>query len=196
MKKLHFIILVIFVFALGCSDSKTDISNSDSSKSITKLEKFSSKKGELYVKDFCNIGQIKDKYTQEMNFDAIVLYKPGDEGNRLKGLRIELKTYAGYGSSKTETSFLDMEELESLSKSIDYMLSLATKWKLTEREYSEVKFMTIGNFGIGFYQSKKELTAYANNGVLQNNYFLFNTVDELSSLKDKINNSIQTLNSK
>jgi hypothetical protein len=74
---------------------------------------------------------------------------------KIKRLRIEV-TEAGK-FKKEDTSFLDLDEVESLSKALTYMMELSEKWKGTNRPYTEVVFSTRGSFQIGFYHKGERI---------------------------------------
>jgi len=128
----------------------------------TKLEAFLAKTGTLFVKDFYNLGKIRGLGTIELK--ALVTYQPGQETLTIHGLTIEV-TEAGR-LEFSGTSFLDLEEIESLSKAIAYMLDLSEKWKDTDKEYTEVIFLTKGYFKAGFYQKGTKQQAFASSGYI------------------------------
>jgi hypothetical protein len=52
---------------------------------------------------------------------------------------------------RADMSFLDVDEMESLSKAINYMTKLAQQWARKPRDDTEVIFSTKGDFQLGFY---------------------------------------------
>jgi hypothetical protein len=110
----------------------------------------------------------------------LTIYEPGKETDKIRGLRIEV--YEGGRLERSDTSFLDMDEVESLSQAITYMLSLLEKWNGNDREYTEVIFSTKGDFILGFYQKGTEVQAFSKSGIIAAASCYFST-DELSKLK-------------
>lgn len=141
----------------------------------TKLEQFLSKKGKLIIKDSYEAGSLSGQYGTRITVGALTIYEPGKEVEKIRGLRIEIES--GGKFERTNTSFLDMDEIESLSQAISYMLSLLDKWKGTHRDYTEVIFSTKGDFKLGFYQKDTELQAFAKSGVIGTATCYFPTSD-------------------
>jgi hypothetical protein len=205
-------ITTIFISLLpGCTNDEVKELNkkeeTDSLKNITKLEKFLSKKGELYIKEFYDVGTIKSNTNLSgiMSITAVILYNPGEEEKRIKGLKIEIKKYeySSYDSyGKIETAFLDMEELKGLVDAITYMNDLIKKWESASKEYTEVIYSTTGNFQIGFFmktnsKNTEELWGFAQAGYSKVScYFHPDVTAQLDSVRDKINKGITLLNSK
>jgi hypothetical protein len=190
--------MVVILFS-GCGEStkngSTKSVGTDSLKNVTKLQKFLSQKGTLIIKDFYRLGNLPGLYSTAMNFDAIVFYEPGKEEARVKGLKIEITEQKTYGQN-SETAFLDLEELESLSKALQYMSSLKESWKDKPKEYTEVIFETKGNFKAGFYKQKDEINAFASCGYINGAHCFFKATDELLGIKNKIDEAISLLKNK
>lgn len=56
------------------------------------------------------------------------------------GIRIEVKQ--GGTFERSNTSFLDLEEIDSLMRGLEYMSKVATDWKGSERDYTDMIFST------------------------------------------------------
>jgi len=153
----------------------------------TKLEQFLSKKGRFYVKDFYNAGKVTGQYEKHISVEALIVYEPGKEVEKNRGLKIEV--YEGGPTEKSGSSFLDIEEVESLSRALEYMVSLINKFKDSNREYTEVIFSTKGEFKVGFYQKNDEFKAFCSSGLIrQSTCFL--PVDSLPNLKSVIDKGL------
>jgi hypothetical protein len=159
----------------------------------TKLEAFLAKKGEIFIKDSYTIGTINLRLGS-LEIDALVIYKPGMENQSLRGLRIEVKQSGRI--ERTHTSMLDLEEIESLSKAISYMISLAEKWKGGNREaYSEVTFSTKGDFKVGFYQKGAERKIYIISGRISQ-ASCYGELEDLGKLKANVDKGLSMLKEK
>lgn len=189
MKKLFLLCAVIILVALPISSfSQTKKAESgEKTEPATKLEQFLAKKGRLYVKDFYKAGTVFGQYGQYIAVDALIVYEPGKEVEKNRGLKIEV--YEGGRLEKTHSSFLDLEEVESLSKAIDYMINLISKFKGNTREYTEIIFSTKGDFKVGFYQNGDKFQAFAESGIIGNTH-CFLPVESLSNLKSVIDNGL------
>lgn len=197
MKKILFLGVLLLVPLIASAQSKEE---SKAKEPATKLEAFLAKKGRLIIKDSHDLGKISGKYGTEISFTALVIYEPGQESQKTRGLQI--KVTEGERYERSNISFLDFEEIESLSKAIEYMVGLSTKWEGIKKEYSEVLFLTKGYFKIGFYQQltksekpqtwnlkppeiiqSSEQVAFANSGYIGETHSYFSMKD-LSSVKD------------
>lgn len=159
----------------------------------TKLEAFLVKKGKIVIKDSYELGAIMGRFGRA-EVDALVIYEPGIESERIRGLRVEIKEAGRL--ERSHTSFLDMEEIESLSKAIKYMADLSEKWKGEMREaYTEVTFSTKGHFKVGFYQKGSERSAYLHSGYI-GRATCFMEVGDFGKLKNIVDKGLSLLNRK
>jgi len=160
----------------------------------TKLEAFLAKKGKLIVKDFYRLGEVAGRYGSKIEFSALVIYEPGQESQRIRGLKIEVTEGGRY--ERSNTSFLDLEEIESLSKALEYMGGLSAKWKDIEKDYTEVVFSTKGDFNIGFYQSGIKQAAFSSSGYIGKATCFFSSMQDLSSVKTIADKGLKLLSEK
>jgi len=173
------VFMFVSTFAYGQEQTKKE--------PATKMEQFLSKKGKLIIKDSHEAGVLKGQYGTKITVDALTIYEPGKEADKIRGLRIEV--YEGGRLERSDISFLDMDEVESLSKAISYMITLLQKWQGTNREYTEVIFSTKGDFRLGFYQKDSEVKAFSKSGVIgaASCYFQTNDLSNLKTIIDKGN---------
>ena len=135
MKKLLIVVLCILVLVPLITSA--EVKKEDKAKEpATKLEAFLAKKGKLIIKEFYDPGEVAGRYGSKIEFTALVIYEPGQETQRVRGLKIEVTEGGRY--ERSNTSFLDLEEIESLSKAIEYMVDLSARWKDINKEYTEV----------------------------------------------------------
>ncbi len=124
-------------------------------KANTKLEVFMSRVGGIIVKESHELGRLHDTIV-----GTLILYEPGQEAEREKGLKIEVLG----GRGRESICFLDIEEIVELKRALDYMLKVEEKWKGERRDYTEVIFTTKGNLRTGFYLDKGKTTAFVECG--------------------------------
>ena len=160
-------------------------------KAATQLEQFTSKKGEIIIKEFYDIGEILGKYGGFTEITALVLYEPGAT-KRLYGLKIHIEESGQYPDQNT--SFLDFEELISLSSALSYMIELSEKWASMEKEYTEVLFQTEGDYQIGFFQDGLTQSAFSESGRIGSASIFLGTTD-LGTAKELIDEGIAKLES-
>jgi|SRR4030042_2562661 hypothetical protein len=183
-----FVVFVILGFSsLAYSQQQNKKELAEKAEPATKLEQFLSKKGRLYLKDFSDAGSVSGQYGTNISIKALIVYEPGKEIEKLRGLKVEV--YEGGRLEKSNTSFLDIDEAESLSKAIDYMVNLFNKFKDTNREYTEVIFSTKGDFKVGFYQKGSSFTAFASSGYIRETS-CFLPIESLGQLKAVIDKGI------
>jgi hypothetical protein len=185
------IILTTFIFVTG--ETLAQMKEEDRPKEPpTKLEAFLAKKGKLVIKDSYELGELRKLGT--VTFDALVLYEPGMEAQKIKGIRVEI-TEPGRVERK-RISFLDLDEIESASKAISYMADLAEKWRGQTREaYTEVTFSTKGDFKVGFFQKGQKRSLYLYAGyVAQASSFM--EVEDFPALKNILDKGLSLLRQK
>jgi hypothetical protein len=128
----------------------------------TQLETFLVRKGSIIVKEFHPLGTIEGTYGSSASLDALTLYEPGKAQQRRTGIRIEVKEGGSY--DRNNTAFLDIEEIDSLMKGLEYMCKVATDWQGSNRDYTEMIFSTKGDFEVGFYIKDGEIQAFIKSG--------------------------------
>ena len=160
----------------------------------TKLEEFLAKKGKLIVKEFYDLGEVTGRYGSKIELKALVIYEPGQDSQKEMGLKIQVTEGGKY--EKSSTSFLDLEEVESLSKAIGYMANLSTKWKDINRKYTEIIFSTRGDFQIGFYQKESKQASFSSAGYIGKTRCFFASMNDLNSVKLLTDKGIEILKGK
>lgn len=159
----------------------------------TKLEAFIAKKGKLIIKDSYEIALISGMYGSSLKLSSLLLYEPGQESQKLKGLRIEINESGRL--QRSNVSFLDFEEGESLLRAINYMIDLSSKWQAIEKDYTEVTFSTKGDFYMGFYQKGKGQTVYSSSGYI-NKAQCFMALKDLTAMKEAVEKGLALLKEK
>ena len=191
----HLFGLVVCVSLLGaCSTGHNDTSREnakDKDAKRTTLESFMGKRGKMQIKDSYSLGSVTS--TGRVDVSALVLYEPNGT-EKTKGIRIEVTQ--GGRTEQTSTSFLDDDELESLSQALSYMSDLAGKWSAQSRDpYTEVTYESQGEFRTGFYQKGSQIGAFCSSGNIGRSTALL-TVPDLAVLKGLIDQAITLLKSK
>lgn len=192
MKKYLFIILcALIVMPLTASAQVKEEAKVE--EPATRLGAFLAKKGKLIIKDFYELGEVAGRYGSKIEFDALVIYEPGQEDQRVRGIKIEVS--GGRKYERSDTSFLDFEEVESLSKAIEYTIDLSSKWKNVDKEYTEVIFSTKDDFQIGFFQEGTERFSFASSGHIGKVMCYF-SLEQLSSIKSIVDKGLNILKEK
>jgi len=174
-------VVILFASTVGYGQQQSQ------NEPATKMEQFLAKKGKLIIKDSQEAGVLKGKYGTKITVESVMIYEPGKEADKIRGLRIEV--YEGGRRERSDISFLDMDEVESLSKAITYMITLLEKWQGTNREYTEVIFSTKGDFKLGFYQKGTEVNSFSKSGIIgaASCYFSTSDLSDLKAIIDKGN---------
>jgi hypothetical protein len=193
MKKFLIVLLCALVL-LPLTTSAQVKKEGEAKEPATKLEAFLAKKGKLIVKDIYKIGEGTGRYGAKIEFEALVIYEPGQESQRIRGLKIKITEGGEY--KRSNISFLDLEEIESLSKALEYMADLSGKWKDANKEYTEVVFSTKGDFKIGFYQKGTEQAAFSSSGYIGEASCFFSSMKDLISVKAISDKGLELLSEK
>jgi hypothetical protein len=127
---------------------------------------------------------VKDSYrlavrtTFGMTVTALVVSTPTLDNQRLKGLIIDLGENTR-GGDESGTSILDIEEAESLSRSLASMVDMASKGARDDRHATEMSFATLGGFVVNLRIDGRGLKAYVQAGRLN----VIRTSIEISELR-------------
>jgi hypothetical protein len=115
---------------------------------LTKLEKLLLAKGDVIIKEFIKLGGVSDSSGTAV-FSAMTVSGRNQNDVIIKGIRVEV--FRGYSTSST--GFLDLEEIDKVIASVDYMIKLAAEWKsIYNKPYTEVQYISAGEVKLGFYQ--------------------------------------------
>ena len=112
---------------------------------------------------------VKDSYriavrtTFGMTVAALVVSTPTLENQRVKGLIIDLGENTKPGD-ESGTSILDIEEAESLSRSIGSMIEGASKGSHDDRHLTEMSFASLGGFIVNLRIDGRGSKAYVQAG--------------------------------
>lgn len=191
MKK--FLMLFVIVILLSNSSFSQTIQDDKQKEPTTKIGAFLAKKGKLIVKDFYRLGTLKGQYGSSIQLSALVIFEPGHERDRIRGLKIEITESGRY--EKSNSCFLDMDEIDAFAKSISYLAETSAAWKTTPKEYTEVIFSTKDDFKFGFYQKENEQTCFAESGYVGKTNCFFN-VEDFTTLKQIVEKANTVLSQK
>lgn len=162
-------------------------------KPSTELELFLQTKGQIIVKEFHEIGKIPGQQGTGLTLGTLILSDLGSYTKKRKGLRVEVM---GVGKSDREhTSFLDIDEIDSMIKGLAYMSKLSDEWRDKPKEYTEVAFSTKGDFKVGFFINKGELQAFVKSGPTIGSADAVLSMDSLGTLKTLSERGQEYLNS-
>lgn len=172
--------LLLFNAVILLAQARADMKFKD--EPATKVESFIIKKGQVIVKDFYDIGELKN-YQNKAVFNALIVYESSQEANKVKGLRVEISENVS-GIERNNISILDKEEVESLITSIDYFIEIAKKWKDQPRDaYTEVIYSSKDNFEIGFYQNNNEQKLFISSGYISKTTIVLK-IEDLIKIKN------------
>ena len=192
MKKMLLVVSLVVLFLAPVTSFAQAKEEEKPKEPQTKLEAFIAKKGKLIIRDRYRLPGAVGRLGP-VTFDALIFYEPGMESQRIKG--ISIKVTEGGRVERSRTSFLHLDEIESVSKAIQYMIDLANKWKGQTREYTEVTFSTRGEFKIGFYQGGEKTGVYLNTGYVAH-ASCFMEVQDFPELKSIFDKGLSLLNQK
>jgi hypothetical protein len=147
-----------------------------------------------------NVVLVTDYYRIDMRFgpsmriDAVVV-EAVDSQTRLRGLRVQVRDNENR-SRQEGTSFLDIDELRSLSRAVTSMAELAQKWTgQDDRQATELSFTSAGGFRLAIRQSARIPRAFLSTGLLDPVVTSID-VSELVILKQAFDQALTILNSK
>ena len=146
-----------------------------------------------------NLVLVADYYRVDMRFgpnlriDAVVV-DAVDTRTRLKGLRVQVRDPESRGR-QDGTSFIDLDELTTLSRAMASVAELAVKWTHDDRHATEMTFTTTGGFRLAIRHSARVPRAFLSTGLLDP---VITSIDlmELPTLKQAFDEALAILNRK
>lgn len=203
-----FVSAVLSAFLLICSFQGAEAAE-QAAEQQSQIEGFTSRRGLLISKNIYAVGE-KSVYgviDKKITIDALVIFAAGNPEKKYKGLRMEItekKSDEEFGRSSA--AFVDMDELEGLSKALAGMMDTAWKWKgEAPGAYREIFYITRGGFEMGTYSKGAEIHAYASAGrtdarskdsSLPKTTIIFVNVGDMKEIKDIVDRGLALLKEK
>jgi hypothetical protein len=117
-----------------------------------------------------NLVLVVDYYRIDMRFgpnlrvDAVIV-EGVETRERLKGLRVQVRDNDNRNRQEG-TSYIDIEELGTLTRGVSSMAELAAKWALDDRQATELSYTTNGGFRLAIRQSARIPRAFLSTGLV------------------------------
>lgn len=124
MMKIFVFFVASIIVLTGCSGERKEIASSTENE--PRIKKLLSSTDRLVVKHFFDtvtVAAPKDFARGSCEFGPVIVYEPGKEGDRVKGLRVEIS------SEQSSASFLDLDEAKDLDAALSYMEQTEQNWK-------------------------------------------------------------------
>jgi len=161
--------------------------------SATKIETFLSKDDTLIIKESSTLGMVEGTYGSNVEIKAIAAYEPVIGSQKVSGFYIAVLESGR--NERRKVVFVDMDEIENVSKALEYMISLSEKWKAVRRINTEVAFTTKDRFKVGFSQDGYAWKGFASGSGDAEAVCSFNSLEDLKSLKSLIDSGWEWLKS-
>lgn len=118
----------------------------------TKYEKFTSADGAIYITKFYEVTPPLAKFGK---LEAEVLHSTNvSTDSSMTALRFRFKGTDRYAVERT--SILDVDEVESLAKAVEYIQKNEKRLIKEAKSYTEITYKSRGGFEAGFYVSPKK----------------------------------------
>lgn len=181
--------LVIMLLLASCSNSQTAAPQPQAKQQPgTALEALLSKHGQLIAKEFFELGKVRGM-GGEVDLKALVISAPSG-AQKSKGLKVDIT------GQREESAFLDVDELDALSRALAYMTDVAGKWDAqSHAPYSEVIYTSKSDLQVGFYKNASESRAFCTAGSI-GAVTSFLEIDDLPKIKGFVDQAIVLLKSK
>ena len=137
---------------------------------------------------------VDTRFGPNLRIDAVIVEAIGSP-TRAKGLRVQVRDKENR-SRQEGTSYMDLDELTTLSRALTSMTELAEKWTShDDRRASELAFTSAGGFRLAIRQSARLPRAYLSTGLLDP---VATSIDisELGTLKVAFDEALAILQSK
>lgn len=180
--------VIMFLFVLLPSAS---LLIAETKEPATKIETFLSKVDTVIIKESVDLGMVEGTYGSNVEIKAIAAYEPVIGSQKVSGFHSTV--FGGGRNEQRKTVYVDMDEIENVSKALEYMISLSEKWKAVRRINTEVAFATRGTFKVGFSQNGYAWKGFASGGGEVGTVCSFNSLEDLKLLKSLIDSGLEWL---
>jgi hypothetical protein len=197
-------LFLVGIALIGCSaDHERKGTEPSATDNEPRVKKFLSSTDRLVIKHFFNPIVITDplrgQYTTpgRCELGPVVVYEPGKEKDRIKGVRIEISsTYVRvneYSKADSGTSLLDLQEAQDLDNSLSYMAQTEQDWKRNRpTDDIEVTFTSKDDFTAALLPNSKADILYLHSQRIGGATVSL-PVSMLGELQTKLRQSISTL---
>jgi hypothetical protein len=121
---------------------------------LTKLEAFAAKTGTLSATETYSLLGISGEKSCNIRFQVIVMYEIGREADKVQGLRVEI---SDPGRKNRAVAYVDLDELDNLSRAINSMLDMNQKGtSFTNPASKEMSFSSTGGLKLAMVQRDTE----------------------------------------
>ncbi len=145
----------------------------------TAIEDFLARKDGIIAKEFHLLGRVA-----EIRAETLILSQPGKDGPRPRGLRILIIREPVPVGEKI--ALVDMDELDGLSRALNYMLNAIAEWQGSSRDYTEMVFSTRGDLQVGFTITSGKLQTFVRTGAPGSTVISMMDRDRISALRELI----------
>jgi hypothetical protein len=124
---------------------------------LTKLEAFAAKTGTLSATETYSLLGIYGEKSCSIRLQVIIMYEIGREAEKVQGLRVEISDLT---RKNTVVAYVDLDELDNMSRAINSMLDLNQKGtSFTNPASKEMSFSSTGGLKLAMVQrdTEKEL---------------------------------------
>ncbi len=160
MRLLSMVVLCICWLAPNVTRAQSTTSASSVSENETNLERALNTRGELLLVQYQAIDEINGSFGTA-SFEVVKHFHPDSDSPVSQGLQITISQPSGYG--KTNISYLDPEDVESLLRVVEYIATASQKWAQSRLEHDEIRYRSSDDFSIRLSQkgNKQELWLYS-----------------------------------
>jgi len=157
---------------------------------LTKLETFAAKAGTLLSTERYALSRISGENSCTISVQVVVMYAIGQEAQRMGGLRVDITPAAGKDPT---VSYIDLDELPTMSRAIDSMLDLNQKGTaFTNPASRELAFSSAGGLRLSMVQSDSR-REFVVNHVYTGTSCVINRDSSVIELKTAIDKVLQDL---
>jgi hypothetical protein len=113
----------------------------------TKLEQFQAKTGTVIIMGFSTVGTVQALFGSTITVETRE-FTDASNGNKQFGITIEVKE-----SGRENKSFIDLDEIDSLLKGIDYIAAVNNT--VTKLSKFQADYRTRGDFAVSIFSTSK-----------------------------------------
>jgi hypothetical protein len=153
----------------------------------TRLENFAARKNATIATETYFVARLPADNGCSIRLQAVILYEAGRENQQVRGLRVEVTETQRSKDERTAVSYLDLDELDSVTRGLDSMLEMTQRGTFLANPVSkEMSIKTAGGLILTMVQRDTERQLRITNALQSDSLCVISQQASVVELKNSI----------
>jgi hypothetical protein len=159
----------------------------------TRLETFAARKNATIATETYFVARLPADNGCSIRLQALILYEAGRENDQIRGLRVEVTETQRSKDERSAVSYLDLDELDSLTRGLDSMLDMTQRGTVLANPVSkEMSITTRGGLTLTMVQRDTERQLRITNTLQADSLCVISRQASVVELKTSIEKVLQS----